>query len=263
MIKGMPQSLLKFYPKYFSRILSLILLGFLWAELPAQKWPEKPREWVTDYAGILSNREEQSLNNILRAYEDTTSNQIVVAIFQNAQGYPVEDYSIRLAEKWEVGQKGRDNGIILAVFLDEHKIRIEVGYGLEDKVPDATAIQIAQNVIPPYFRKGKYYEGLNRGIISLMSAASGKFKSSPRRRSKDGGSPIPFLFLFILIIFLLSLFRRKRTTVGSRGWRSSGPFFFCGTGGGGSWGGFSGSGGGGGFSSGGGSFGGGGATGSW
>ena len=260
MIKDMLQSLLKFCSKYFTGILSLILLGILWSDLPAQTLPEKPREWVNDYAGILNNQEKQSLNSTLRAYEDTTSNQIVVAIFQNARGYPVEDYSIRLAEKWQVGQKGKDNGVILAIFLDEHKIRVEVGYGLEDKVPDATAIQIAQNVIRPYFRQEKYYEGMRQGIIALMSAASGKFKGTPRRRSKDGKNPFPFLFIFFLVIFLLSLFRKRRTTVGSRGWRSTGPFFFGGTGGG-SWGGFGG--GGGGFSAGGGSFGGGGATGSW
>lgn len=259
----MPQSLLKFCSKYFTGILSLILLGILWSELPAQTLPEKPGEWVTDYAGILSKRQEQTLNNILRAYEDTTSNQIVVAIFQNARGYPVEEYSIRLAEKWKVGQKGKDNGILLAVFLDERKIRVEVGYGLEDKVPDATAIQITQNVIRPYFRQEKYYEGIHQGVIALMGAASGKFKGTPRRRSKDGKNPFPFLFMFFLVIFLLSLFRKRRTTVGSRGWRSTGPFFFGGTGGGSSWGGFSGGGGGGGFSAGGGSFGGGGATGSW
>ncbi len=263
MIKDMPQSLLKFCSKYFTGILSLILLGILWSELPAQTLPEKPGEWVTDYAGILSKRQEQTLNNILRAYEDTTSNQIVVAIFQNARGYPVEEYSIRLAEKWKVGQKGKDNGILLAVFLDERKIRVEVGYGLEDKVPDATAIQITQNVIRPYFRQEKYYEGIHQGVIALMGAASGKFKGTPRRRSKDGKNPFPFLFMFFLVIFLLSLFRKRRTTVGSRGWRSTGPFFFGGTGGGSSWGGFSGGGGGGGFSAGGGSFGGGGATGSW
>ncbi|MEJ2537897.1 MAG: TPM domain-containing protein [Calditrichia bacterium] len=124
----MLQSLLKFCFKYFTAILSLILLGILWSDLPAQTLPEKPREWVNDYAGILNNQEKQSLNSTLRAYEDTTSNQIVVAIFQNARGYPVEDYSIRLAEKWQVGQKGKDNGVILAIFLDEHKIRVEVGY---------------------------------------------------------------------------------------------------------------------------------------
>jgi uncharacterized protein len=119
----------------------------------------------------------------------------------------------------------------------------------------------------PYFRKENYYEGIHQGVLSLMQAAAGKYKGSPRRRSQDGKNPIPFIFFFLLIMFLLSLFRKRQTTVGSRGWRTRGPFFFGGTGsswgssGGGSWGGFGG--GGGGFSAGGGSFGGGGATGSW
>lgn len=253
-----------FYQTYFWRSIPIyvfIALSFIsQIRLAAQTFPPKPRQWVIDTAGILKNNEIEHLNQMLRTYEDTTSNQIVVAIFKNAQGYPVEEYSIRLAEMWKIGQKGKDNGIILAIFLEERKIRIEVGYGLEDMVPDAIAIQIAQNIISPSFRDGKYYEGINKGIISLMKAASGKFKGIPRKGKKGRGTNLPLLFFVFIIILIISSFRRRsRAIVGSRGWRSSGPFFFGGMGGG-SAGGFSG---GGGFSAGGGSFGGGGATGSW
>jgi uncharacterized protein len=237
----------------FMHLISIFLL--------AQNFPPQPSQWVMDYPGLLKNEQVEQLNRYLQAYEDSTTNQIIVAIFQDAQGYPVEDFSISLAERWQVGQKGKDNGIILAVFLEERKIRVEVGYGLEDKIPDAIAYQIAQNVISPYFKNNNYYMGLKEGLDFLIDAASGKFKADQQLKRKKEGTRIPFFLIFFLIIFILSMLgRRNRATVGSRGWRRTGPFFWGGFGGG-----FRGGGGfgGGGFSAGGGGFGGGGATGSW
>lgn len=245
--------------------LSLFFFLFLTCSKKELEFPPKPTQWVADYADQLTPEQEQFLNNELRAYEDSTSNQIVVAIFPDAQGYPVEEFSIRLAEAWKVGQKGRDNGIILAVFLKERKIRIEVGYGLEDKVPDAIAIQIAQNVIAPYFRKGQFFEGIRAGVEQLMQAAAGKYEGIPRKRRQQEDDEFPFavIVFFIIVILLLKFGRRNRATVSRGGWHGGGPFFWGGFGGGGSGGGFGGGFGGGGFSPGGGSFGGGGATGSW
>ncbi len=257
--------LLKFH--FHKRLFLLVILAvFLRGNnLPAQKIPDIPRQWVEDYAGILDNSQKARLDNILSTYQDSTSNQIVVAIFPDAQDYPVEEFSIRLAEKWKVGQKNPDNGIILAIFMKERKIRVEVGYGLEDMVPDAIAIQIAQNVVSPYFKKGQYYEGIYQGVVALMQAASGKYKGVARKNRPGWSSSFSFVLLVFALIFFISLFRRRKySQVSSRGWRNSGPFFWGGMGGGGFGGGGSSGGGGfGGFSSGGGSFGGGGATGSW
>jgi len=227
----------------------------------AQEIPDPPKMWVSDYADLLTSDEEHTLNARLKSFEDSTSNQIIVAIFQNAQGYPVEDFTIRLADKWLVGQRERDNGVILAVFLDERKVRIEVGYGLEDIVPDAIAFQIAENIIPPYFREGQYFQGIEAGIQALMAATAGKFEGiakKPNRKKDDSGFPFSLL-VFIFIIFVLMLRRKRYSSVSSRGWRNTGPFWWGGFGGRSSGGGF----GGGGFSGGGGGFGGGGATGSW
>jgi uncharacterized protein len=245
----------------FLIILTLFCAG---TNLYSQKLPDKPTVWVSDFAGILDNGQEARLNTMLKAYEDSTSNQVVAVTFPDAQNYPVEEFSIRLAEKWKVGQKDRENGVILAIFMKERKIRVEVGYGLEDKIPDAIAIQIAQNIISPYFKKGQYYEGIYQGIVAIMQAASGKFKAVHGKKSPGGNSTLPLALLIFFLIFLFSIFRRRKfTQVNSRGWRSSGPFFWGGMGGGGFGGGRSGGGGFGGFSAGGGSFGGGGATGSW
>lgn len=225
----------------------------------AQKFPARPENFVNDYAGMLKPDEAASLNRMLRAYEDSTSNQIVVAIFPNAQGDAVEDFTIRLAEAWKVGQKGRDNGVIMAVFQAERKVRIEVGYGLEDKIPDAIAIQIYRRFVLPRFREGNYYRGIHDGLVALMASASGKYKGLKKKSKRKRRFPLIFLLIWLIPWFLIGR-RRRGWTAGSRG---LGPFFWGGMGGFG--GGFGGGGSfsGGGFSAGGGSFGGGGATGSW
>ncbi len=224
----------------------------------AQTIPDPPRQWVTDNAGLLNPVQTRTLNERLRNYQDSTSNQIVVIIFPDAGEYPVEEFSIRLAEKWKVGQESRDNGIILAIFLRERQIRVEVGYGLEDMVPDAIAFQIAQEVIPPYFREGNYFDGIQAGIDALIEAAAGKYQGMARKDQPGAGSNIPGILIILAILIMLSLFRRRNySSAGSKGWRSTGPFFWGGMGGRGGFGG------GGGFRGGGGSFGGGGATGSW
>jgi uncharacterized protein len=245
--------------------LTIFVLFFAGTNLYPQKLPDKPKVWVSDFAGILDGDQEAQLNMMLRTYEDSTSNQVVVVTFPDAQNYPVEEFSIRLAEKWKVGQKDRENGVILAVFMKERKVRVEVGYGLEDKIPDAIAFRIAQNIVPSYFRKGGYYQGIYQGVVAIMQAASGKFKGLPKKNRPGGNSTFPLALLIFFLIFFFSLFRRRKfSQVNSRGWRSSGPFFWGGMGGGGFGRGGSSSGGGfGGFSAGGGSFGGGGATGSW
>jgi len=257
-----------FLHRLFIYALGLLAIHYLNVQTAlAQQIPDAPDQYVADYVDLLSMDEENLLNTNLRAYEDSTSNQLIVAIFQNAQGYAVEEFTIRLAEKWLVGQKNRDNGIILAIFVEERKIRIEVGYGLEDMVTDAVAIQIAQNIISPYFKEGQYGPGISAGVDALMRAAAGKFEGlGERPSSSKEKNGFPFVLLIFFFIIFLSIFKRRRfSNVSSRGYRHSGPFWWGGFGGGSSRGGGFGGGsfGGGGFSGGGGSFGGGGATGSW
>lgn len=243
----------------------LVLIFLETKPASGQEIPDSPDQYVADYVDLLTPGEENTLNNLLRSYEDSTSNQMIVAIFRNAQGYAVEEFTIRVGEKWLVGQKSRDNGIILAVFMEERKIRIEVGYGLEDMVPDAVAIQIAQNVISPYFKEGQYWQGIFAGVKAVMQAAAGKFEAMKKTRGSSEKNGFPFVLLVFFFLLFLSFFKRKRfSSVSSRGYRQSGPFWWGGFGGGSHGGGFGGGGfGGGGFSGGGGSFGGGGATGSW
>ncbi len=222
--------------------------------------PKRAEGYVTDRAGILSPGTRDSLEEMLRAYEDKTSNQVVVVTFQSLDGNSLEDFSMRLAEAWKVGQKGRDNGVIFLIFKNDRKIRIEVGYGLEGVFPDALAGQIIRDVIAPHFRTGDYSGGIMAGTDAIMKATQGEYKGLPNSGHEGGFNlfsllKILFFFGFIGFHFWASSNPRR---LGGRG--RYGGFFPMGGGfGGGGGGGF----GGGGFSGGGGGFGGGGASGGW
>ncbi|HZI66839.1 MAG TPA: TPM domain-containing protein [Thermoanaerobaculia bacterium] len=234
--------------------------------------PEKPAKYVTDRAGILGSERVNSLSLELEQFERETSNQILVWVDRKVpERFTLEDFAVRAAEKWKAGQAKTDNGAVLFVFVDDRKLRIEVGYGLEGVIPDATAKQIIDGEIVPRFRSDDYPGGIEAGVNALMAAAKGEYKgsgSTVAERSRKGrndlsGCIIPGLFILFFIV-LPALARqgsrkRRRTFGGSGWWTGMGGGGW--SGGGGGWSG--GGGGGGGFSGGGGSFGGGGASGSW
>lgn len=247
-----------------SKLKYIWCLSLLLCVIIAQSWaleiPEKPAGWVTDLTGTLSREEIMTLNRKLAAFERETTNQIAVLLISSLKGENLEDFSIRLAEKWKVGQKGKNNGVILLIVKDDRKIRLEVGYGLEGALPDALAGAIIRQEIAPRFRAGQFYQGIEAGLTAIMSATKGEYKAkTATKRRTTGSSWWVFLFLVIFItafVIMQSLGRRRYYyTGGSRGWHAGGIW----GGGGFSSGGLSG----GGFSGGGGSFGGGGASGNW
>lgn len=216
---------------------------------------------VNDTAGMLSASQRGTLERMLSGLEETNSSQVVLLTVPDLQGLTIEDYTIRVAEAWKIGQKGLDNGVILVVGLKERRIRIEVGYGLEPLVTDAKCDYIIRNLMIPRFREGNYYQGIHDGLEQITGIIRRDFDISPeemekfrkQKEKKSGKSPIP-IGLIILIFIILS-------SIGGKGGRGGGtPFIFFGGGGSG---GSSGGGGFGGFSGGGGSFGGGGASGGW
>lgn len=239
--------------------------------------PEKPAKYVTDRAGILGADRVDALSRELEQFERETSNQLLVWVDRKVpERFTMEDFTVRAAEKWKAGQAKTDNGAVLFVFVDDRKLRIEVGYGLEGRIPDAIARRIVDDEIVPRFRDDDYPGGIEAGVKALMAAAKGEYQGSGstvaegsrRKRSDLSGCVIPalFLFFFVVLPFLAQQGRRKkrRTFGGSGWWTGMGGGFGGGgwsSGGGGGWSG--GGGGGGGFSGGGGSFGGGGASGSW
>jgi uncharacterized protein len=233
----------------------------------AEVIPPKPERYFNDYAGVVSQSAALRFNEELAQFERETSDQVVVAIFPKMQSESdIADYTQRVAQAWGVGQKERRNGVVLFVFVQDRKMFIQVGYGLEGALPDITAFDITEYRIKPHFRNGDYEGGIAIGIDSIFKAIRGEYKGSGRtvaEQYRRGGGAPTFLF-FIIFVIALIVISRVVWRLGGYGYSAGrgGPIFFPVGGGGGGWS----SGGGGGFSGfggGGGSFGGGGAGSSW
>ncbi len=232
--------------------------------------PNPPR-LVNDAADVLSSEQEGILEERLVALDDSTSNQIAIVTIKTLNGYDVADYANKLFRSWGIGGSKHNNGVLILVSTGEHKIRIEVGYGLEGAIPDITASSIIDNDLSPNFKNGDYYRGFDEAITSLGKAAAGEYSVKRDKNNGDGGGSI-FVFLIILFVVLMIVARSGRGGGGGgmmsrRGYSSLiWPLLFSGGGGGrGGWSGGGGGGfGGGGFGGfGGGSSGGGGASGGW
>jgi len=223
---------------------------------------------VVDEVGVLSGEADERLTNELAAHEQRTGQQIVVAVVKSLQGRPIEDYGYQLGRAWGIGQKGKNTGAILLVAPNEHKMRIEVGYGLEGDLTDAVSSAIINGIIKPRFQEGDLQGGIVLGAEQILRTLGDDLAPAQapqqhhRKHQEEHASP--FTVLLTLFIFALFFWFARR----SRGGPGSGilPFLIASSwssrGGGYSGGGFGGSSGGG-FSGGGGSFGGGGASGSW
>jgi uncharacterized protein len=262
---------------------ALILICIAAVPVSAQDIPNKPDppRLVNDFAGILRNDELNALENRLVAFNDSTSTQIAVILVPDLQGYDKADFAQRLGEKWGIGQKGSNNGIVVLVKpkteSSNGQAQIAPGYGLEGVLPDIVCKQIVENEMIPYFRNNDYYGGLSQAVGTIMALSRGEFTADQYRRRgvKTGGKDVPVALILFVIFIVIAIIGRNsggnnnRKNIGSSnlplwvllGMMNSGRGSH-----GGSWGGFSGGGGsgGGGFGGfGGGSFGGGGAGGSW
>lgn len=252
-----------------------MLAGVVLAVALTLELPAAPTARVNDYAGLLAAADRQRLESAMAARERATGAQMAIAIFRSlatvrlrggAAPSTIEEFSIKLAEQWRIGQKGLDNGVILVLFVDDRKLRLEVGYGLEAVVPDIEAGRIIREVIAPPFREQRYAAGLEAAVQAVYARIeTGPEKAQARRAPTRGSWPLTgFGFLIVIVVILLAVeASRSRRFVGRRGYTAghggwSGPIFFPGGGGG-----RGGGGSGGGFSGGGGNFGGGGASGSW
>lgn len=260
----------------------LCLLLLLWAQAGgalALDVPPVPAARVNDYAGLLAADARAALEDKLGSLEKSGGPQVFVAIFQSLENESLEDFSIRLAEQWKAGKKGKDNGALILLFMKERKIRIEVGYGLEGQIPDAMAGRIIRGM-QPYFRNNDYSGGLGHAVEQIAALAGG---SEIAEDESPVAPSFPWHWVAYVVIFLFlravmprrpsSGFRIDRTgqrrnaipwwlplVIGSSRRRPGGGMGM----GGGGWGGGFGGGGSGGFSGGGGgSFGGGGASGGW
>lgn len=259
----------------------ILLAGFLLCALApalgALEVPPEPDRWITDRAGILSTTELALLDTKLENFEQSSGAQFIIYIFPGLDGDAMEEFTIRAARAWGVGQAKYKNGLVLFVFVRDRKARIEVGDGLEGTITDAFSSRVIREILAPSFQRGAYAEGFNAAADAVIQKIrTGEEPVPPQpapRRAEEGGSDLsPFtivIILFVVFFIVLPMLSRR----GGRGGGCGGClplFFFPGFGGGGvtfGGGGFSGGGGGwgggGGFSGGGGGFSGGGASGGW
>lgn len=240
-------------------VLLLVLFSVSW-EVNAQNSIPDVRSYVTDQTGTLSITNIASLESSLREFDRTTSTQIVVVLVSSTEGMSVEEAAFEMARRKGIGQKGKNNGVLLYVAKADRKVRIEVGYGLEGVLPDILAGRIIRNEIVPRFREGNYYAGITAGADAIMKAARNEYVAEATEDKSTSSVAILIFFMVLLLLFLMSGIRRRRHGfLGGMGLPLPGPWI--GGSGRGGWhgGGF----GGGGFRGGGGSFGGGGASGSW
>jgi uncharacterized protein len=243
---------------------------FIWiwclSAFAAEVIPPAPDRYFNDYAHVVDAATANQLNTQLENFERSSGNQVLVAIYPKMQSdSSIDDYTIRVARSWKVGQKEKNNGVVLFVFIADRKMFIQVGYGLEGALPDAICKQITEYEIKPRFKAGDYAGGLTAGVNAIIAATRHEYKGTGTtvyEQKHDGRAAYPNPFPSALIVLFVMFLLFALITRGSRG---SGWFISSGgwggfSGGGGGWGG---GGGGGGFSGGGGSFGGGGAGSSW
>jgi|SRR5450432_1223537 len=257
-------------------LLSLLVFSFLFTngqQIPAA--PNPPR-LVNDFAHVLTADQTEQLESKLVAYDDSTSIQIAIVTIQTTGDYPIEDYALKILRDWKIGNKKTNNGLLILASIQDHKVYIATGYGMEGSVPDITAKQIIESDILPNFRTQDYYSGFDQGSDAIIKASRGEYTAPAdyNQHKQHGGGNIFGIIIFIVIIVVL---------ISRGGGRGGGGGMFSGSGvlpflignmiggagrggwsGGGGGGGWSGGGGGGGFGGfGGGSGGGGGAGGSW
>lgn len=170
---------------------------------------------VNDYAGMLSPATARQLEQKLALFEQETSNQLVLLTIPSLQGAPIELVALRTVEAWKLGQREKDNGVLLILARQEHKIRIEVGTGLQGALPDITAGQIIRNVIAPKLRNGDFDGGISTGLSAIINATQGEFKTTQRERSTVGKQQKNDYGLFLMLL-LAGIMLTLRAAASSR-----------------------------------------------
>jgi uncharacterized protein len=250
----------RWLPCIFVAALVVLSSVTVWASEVIPPSPEP--HYIVDQANVLKPETVAEMDAKLGAFERETTNQIVVGIYPTMQSQDsIAAYSVRVFEAWKPGTKGKDNGVLLLIFINDRKAWITTGYGLEGALPDATAFAIVDNDIKPHFKVKDYDGGVRAAVASIIAATKGQYKAV----AKSPAAPIPlWIWLIVIVLVILYVVFSPKTSGNIYSTRRRG--FFGGGGLGGGWSSGSSSGGGfsgGGFSGGGGRTGGGGAGGSW
>ncbi len=196
----------------------LLILGSVSAVL-AQSFPKpmSPPRLVNDYVNLLDQQQLKMLESKLRQYNDTTSTEIAIVIVSTIGQDDIDLYAAEMAQEWGIGKGNKDNGVLMLVAVDDRKVTITTGYGLEGAIPDAYAKRIIEKYITPNFREQKYFEGLDQATSIMMSMASGEFKADPKAAKKGRPSFFLLMILFFFVIMpLISVLRGRKRHMGSK-----------------------------------------------
>lgn len=197
--------------------IGLIMFCFLtsfsgFAQFDIPPIPEEQTS-VYDYIGLLSSSEKNSLEQKLIRYSDTTSTQIVVAIIATTKGENIGLLTPKWAHEWGIGQKKEDNGVFVLLARDDRKIWISPGYGVEDRLTAGITGEIVRNVIIPEFKKGDYYQGLNKGSDAIFQVLNGAYQGT-RKSNSNGSNFVPMvvflLLFFVFLVFIIAITKNRR-----------------------------------------------------
>ncbi|MGC9037024.1 MAG: TPM domain-containing protein, partial [Verrucomicrobiia bacterium] len=195
----------------FLFIIALLILSHAFGAVYAAQLPPPPSQYIVDNVGVLQPDDIAEINRMLADIETETSCQVVVAIYNSLPpGESLEDYANRLFRAWGIGRKDKNNGVLLLIYIKDRKLRIEVGYGLEGSIPDATAKRIIDENIVPFFRTGKYSEGIKNGIRTIYSAIKGEYKparraTQPAEEMVQSAYYIPFIDFILFWVTLVTI----------------------------------------------------------
>lgn len=215
----------------------LLLLSSLWLlnGVFAKDIPPRPQTLVSDYAGVLSAGQVSALEQKLRAYEDSTSTQIAIVIDRSLEGEDAFEYSFRLAQAWGIGQKDKDNGVLIYVAQAERKIRIVTNAGVQGFLTDALSKRIIETTITPAFKKGDFYGGLDGAVNDIIKVAAGEYKNDASGKG-EGSSAASFFILLLIVVGVIVMFTvLSRRSNNGGGYSGGGRYNDRGYGPGGGW----------------------------
>lgn len=201
----------------FRLVLSFLVLSLAFLpvmSVAALSVPKAPADIpILDQTNILTNEQKSALAALIAEERAASSNEIGVLVIPSLEGESLEAYSLEVARSWGIGTSENNNGVLLLVALNDRKLRIEVGYGLEGALPDATAAQIIRNEITPYFKLNQYYEGIDAGIKAISAAIRGEYTASSNPDDATIGDLVGlgFFGLFVVPLWLSSIFARSKT----------------------------------------------------
>lgn len=210
------------YNKFFLPLLiSFLLTNIIWAQSDFPPVPNPP-SLVNDFSNTLTTNEKDRLERKLLAYNDSTSSQVTIVMIRSLGPYDISDYAFQLGDKWGIGQKDRDNGVLILAAMEDRKVFIATGYGMEGAIPDILAKRIVEQLIVPNFKMGKYYEGLDKSTDMIFKLASGEYKAENATSSGEHGGALVFFLLFIFLFVVLPLLKNRKDNNNHMGGKGGG-----------------------------------------